>query len=309
MILNFIRVLFSRNHQSLNDGYWCLLVSLWYEGTFPEWLEGTLIRNGPGLYTFGETEMKHVFDGMALLHRFQITDNGKVCQRSFSEMIARRNRAPFYWNICPESLSVKTLEIIYFTRLLFFSVCRKLCTKASSCGAAILRRTEGRTGSSWTRLGRTHTLILAPRSSAGRSIYRPNDSIYVLLDEDLWSYRCLNAVSKSFSFLHFLGMHCCSCFENLFTLEKVLQIGNSIKKPTIIMDASLLVQSQSLVFLYGVFFLMLLKTNFWCLRFTCNTEVSLVKGVSTSNMHEFTQLIGDVNSKKWLGFHSLFWVF
>lgn len=120
MILNFIRVLFSRNHQSLNDGYWCLLVSLWYEGTFPEWLEGTLIRNGPGLYTFGETEMKHVFDGMALLHRFQITDNGKVCQRSFSEMIARRNRAPFYWNICPESLSVKTLEIIYFTRLLFF---------------------------------------------------------------------------------------------------------------------------------------------------------------------------------------------
>ena len=41
-------------------------------GKLPEWLRGSLIRNGPGLRRIGDTEYKHLFDGLALLHHFQI---------------------------------------------------------------------------------------------------------------------------------------------------------------------------------------------------------------------------------------------
>ncbi|EDO46083.1 predicted protein [Nematostella vectensis] len=46
-------------------------------GQIPPWLSGTLIRNGPGKFEFGEFEYNHIFDGPALLYRFTI-DNGKV---------------------------------------------------------------------------------------------------------------------------------------------------------------------------------------------------------------------------------------
>ncbi|XP_065117638.1 beta,beta-carotene 15,15'-dioxygenase [Paramisgurnus dabryanus] len=51
------------------------------EGLIPDWLEGTLIRNGPGLFSLGETSYNHWFDGMALLHNFTIK-NGEVIYRS-----------------------------------------------------------------------------------------------------------------------------------------------------------------------------------------------------------------------------------
>lgn len=41
-------------------------------GTLPAWLKGSLIRNGPGLRRVGDTEYKHAFDGLALLHQFKI---------------------------------------------------------------------------------------------------------------------------------------------------------------------------------------------------------------------------------------------
>ncbi|XP_048255587.1 retinoid isomerohydrolase-like [Haliotis rufescens] len=46
-------------------------------GTIPQWVTGTLYRNGSGMYEVGETTVKHVFDGMAVLHKFIIKD-GKV---------------------------------------------------------------------------------------------------------------------------------------------------------------------------------------------------------------------------------------
>merc|ERR1712179_382431 len=42
-------------------------------GQIPEWLEGALIRNGSGIYQIGITSMKHLFDGMAVIHRFGIS--------------------------------------------------------------------------------------------------------------------------------------------------------------------------------------------------------------------------------------------
>ncbi|KAK3533663.1 hypothetical protein QTP70_024016, partial [Hemibagrus guttatus] len=52
-----------------------------YAGSLPEWLQGTLVRNGPGLFSFGETSFNHWFDGMALLHNFTIK-HGEVTYRS-----------------------------------------------------------------------------------------------------------------------------------------------------------------------------------------------------------------------------------
>jgi carotenoid cleavage dioxygenase-like enzyme len=51
--------------------------SLPITGKFPEWLNGTFIRNGPGKFEAGATQLKHWFDGPAMLHRFGIA-NGRV---------------------------------------------------------------------------------------------------------------------------------------------------------------------------------------------------------------------------------------
>lgn len=41
-------------------------------GSLPDWLDGTLLRNGPGLFAAGGREFTHWFDGLALLRRFRI---------------------------------------------------------------------------------------------------------------------------------------------------------------------------------------------------------------------------------------------
>ena len=46
------------------------LDSLPVEGTIPEWLTGTLLRNGPAKYEVGERPLRHWFDGLAMLHKF-----------------------------------------------------------------------------------------------------------------------------------------------------------------------------------------------------------------------------------------------
>lgn len=46
-------------------------------GEIPKWISGSLIQNGPGAFKIGDVTLNHVFDGMALLHRFNI-ENGKI---------------------------------------------------------------------------------------------------------------------------------------------------------------------------------------------------------------------------------------
>jgi len=41
-------------------------------GEMPDWLVGTLVRNGPGTFEVGEQRYSHWFDGLAMLHRFAI---------------------------------------------------------------------------------------------------------------------------------------------------------------------------------------------------------------------------------------------
>ncbi|MDZ7731556.1 MAG: carotenoid oxygenase family protein [Natrialbaceae archaeon] len=46
------------------------------EGTIPDWLRGTLLRNGPGKFDYEDQSVNHWFDGHAMLHRFQLTADG-----------------------------------------------------------------------------------------------------------------------------------------------------------------------------------------------------------------------------------------
>ncbi|XP_067949025.1 retinal Mueller cells isomerohydrolase-like [Watersipora subatra] len=52
-------------------------VQMRVEGNLPSWLNGNLVRVGPGLFKFGQYEALFPMDGMGLLHSFQIQD-GKV---------------------------------------------------------------------------------------------------------------------------------------------------------------------------------------------------------------------------------------
>lgn len=47
------------------------------QGYIPSWLEGTLIRNGPGTFKVGDEYYCHWFDGLAMLHKFSFV-NGQV---------------------------------------------------------------------------------------------------------------------------------------------------------------------------------------------------------------------------------------
>ena len=41
-------------------------------GLMPEWLHGTLFKNGTGRYAYGTKCYKHFFDGHACIHKFKI---------------------------------------------------------------------------------------------------------------------------------------------------------------------------------------------------------------------------------------------
>ncbi|NWV19293.1 BCDO2 oxygenase, partial [Origma solitaria] len=51
------------------------------KGHVPKWINGNLLRNGPGKFEFGNDKFNHWFDGMALLHQFQLA-HGTVTYRS-----------------------------------------------------------------------------------------------------------------------------------------------------------------------------------------------------------------------------------
>nr|XP_008259623.2 carotenoid-cleaving dioxygenase, mitochondrial isoform X1 [Oryctolagus cuniculus] len=57
------------------------MVSARVRGHLPEWLNGYLLRIGPGKFEFGKDKYNHWFDGMALLHQFRM-EKGTVTYRS-----------------------------------------------------------------------------------------------------------------------------------------------------------------------------------------------------------------------------------
>ena len=47
-------------------------VNLKITGAIPKWLSGAVVRNGPGRFTTAKQNCSHLFDGMALLSRFEV---------------------------------------------------------------------------------------------------------------------------------------------------------------------------------------------------------------------------------------------
>lgn len=70
---------FSLGFKSLKDE--THIPSLEVEGKLPEWLTGSLLRNGPALFEIGEERFNHWFDGLAMLHAFSFT-GGRVSYRN-----------------------------------------------------------------------------------------------------------------------------------------------------------------------------------------------------------------------------------
>ncbi|XP_047530293.1 carotenoid isomerooxygenase-like [Vanessa atalanta] len=52
-------------------------------GVIPSWVRGTLLRNGPGCNKIGSYQYDHVFDGLALIHRFSIKHSKVTYQCRF----------------------------------------------------------------------------------------------------------------------------------------------------------------------------------------------------------------------------------
>ncbi|QAU11987.1 carotenoid oxygenase family protein [Halorubrum sp. BOL3-1] len=44
------------------------------DGSFPDWLTGDLVGNGPGQFEAGDTSLRHWFDSLAMIRRFRIDD-------------------------------------------------------------------------------------------------------------------------------------------------------------------------------------------------------------------------------------------
>src|SRR5438067_464506 len=51
--------------------------SLPIQGKIPDWLEGTLYRNGPSIFEIEDEKIESWFDGLAMLHKFKF-ENGKI---------------------------------------------------------------------------------------------------------------------------------------------------------------------------------------------------------------------------------------
>jgi len=54
------------------------------EGTIPEWLSGTLVRNGPARFEAGDRRVNHWFDGLVMLRRYAFTDGRLRYSNRFS---------------------------------------------------------------------------------------------------------------------------------------------------------------------------------------------------------------------------------
>lgn len=68
-------------------------VTLDVAGDLPEWLSGTLYRNGPGRFEVGGRDLTHWFDGFALLRRFEFREGGIEYSSRFPETDAYRAAA------------------------------------------------------------------------------------------------------------------------------------------------------------------------------------------------------------------------
>lgn len=68
-----------------------IIPELEVQGTFPEWLEGTLVRNGPAQFETEKDSVEHPFDGLAMLHAFSFKDGKISYANKFIESMYYKN--------------------------------------------------------------------------------------------------------------------------------------------------------------------------------------------------------------------------
>jgi len=67
--------------------------SLPVEGSLPDWLMGSLLRNGPGAFSFPEgSAVDHWFDGLAMVYRFTFDPGGRPRPGDGGDAVHYRNR-------------------------------------------------------------------------------------------------------------------------------------------------------------------------------------------------------------------------
>lgn len=54
-----------------------------FAGRIPTWLRGSLLRCGPGLFEVGAEPFYHLFDGQALLHKFDFKEGHVTYHRRY----------------------------------------------------------------------------------------------------------------------------------------------------------------------------------------------------------------------------------
>ncbi|XP_069114359.1 beta,beta-carotene 15,15'-dioxygenase-like [Argopecten irradians] len=64
--------MYRTNSKELED------VSIHFDKPIPEWIVGTLIRNGPGQFEVGKRRLTHMFDGFGKLYKWHFEGNGTV---------------------------------------------------------------------------------------------------------------------------------------------------------------------------------------------------------------------------------------
>ena len=63
-------------------------------GSIPSWVSGSLYRNGSGLFHVGSDQYKHLFDGLAVVHKFTIHSGRVTYQNKLLESeTLKRNMA------------------------------------------------------------------------------------------------------------------------------------------------------------------------------------------------------------------------
>uniref|UniRef100_A0A671Q5R4 Beta-carotene oxygenase 1, like n=1 Tax=Sinocyclocheilus anshuiensis TaxID=1608454 RepID=A0A671Q5R4_9TELE len=90
-------------------------------GSIPPWLQGTLLRNGPGLFSVGNTSYKHWSDGLALIHSFTFKDGDVFYKSKFLKSETYK-----------KNIAANRIVVSEFGTMVYPDPCKNIFSKAFS---------------------------------------------------------------------------------------------------------------------------------------------------------------------------------
>lgn len=154
--------------------------NLWPAGSVPSWLQGTLLRNGPGLFSVGNSEYNHWFDGLSLIHSFTFS-NGQTLINLQHHLTVD----------CQLSM---VLLNMFNVLMLLFQV--RWLTEVSFWRATPIRETSRQTRLLSLSLGPWSTPILAKTSSLGKAHPDHDLTEYMILRFPIFLVSVQNRLKK-----------------------------------------------------------------------------------------------------------------